>query len=247
MASWQGGGVPARDLAAGAAEPAVTAASTDVIDAYLHRLGRALHGPARMRADLLAEARDSLHDAAAAYRADGLDDGPAQRLAVDEFGTVGELADAYQDELAAGAVRGLALRTVLAFVAVAGGSVLMWWGAPWTGTQPPADYRALATWLDRLNYAVVGGALLAYGWSGWSGRRGRFPRGMARAVGLALTLGLLATAAAGTVIFVWSVRLAPAAATWPPMLLGIGLLAVAYGWLGRAAWGCLASGRRSGR
>lgn len=51
------------------------------IDDYLRTLGAALHGPSRLKAELLAEARGGLEDAADAYTLSGLDPRAAQRRA----------------------------------------------------------------------------------------------------------------------------------------------------------------------
>lgn len=69
------------------------------VEAYLTELDGALRGPRRVKADLLAEARDSLTDAAEAYRGAGLEPGVAERRAVEDFGAVGEVAPGYQAEL----------------------------------------------------------------------------------------------------------------------------------------------------
>ncbi|MFC7483449.1 permease prefix domain 1-containing protein [Luedemannella flava] len=72
-----------------------------IIDEYVAGLGRRLVGPARLKAELLAEARDGLVDAAETAAGRGLDAPAAQRHAVAEFGTYTQVAPAYQVELAA--------------------------------------------------------------------------------------------------------------------------------------------------
>jgi hypothetical protein len=69
------------------------------IEPYLSALDSRLSGPARAKADLLAEARDGLHDAADAYREGGWSEQEAQRRAVDDFGPVHLIAQGYQAEL----------------------------------------------------------------------------------------------------------------------------------------------------
>ena len=71
-----------------------------MIEAYIDELGRRLRGPQRVKADLLAEARDALSDTASAYQGGGLSRHLAETRAVEEFGTVDELAPQYQAELA---------------------------------------------------------------------------------------------------------------------------------------------------
>lgn len=228
-----------------ATRPGPPGDTDDGVADYLRRLHRSLRGPGPAKADLLREVRDGLHDAVEAYRRDGLSVAQAQRRALDEFGAVELLAPGLQDELTTGAIRALALRTALGFTAVAGGSVLMWWGAPWTGTEPPAAYLLLSAWVDRLGYALVACALAAYLWLAWTLRHGRPPsRDAARLVGGGAALLLAGTAVGGALLYGWSLRLFSSAATWPPMLLGSILILAVYGWLGRATWHCLATGRR---
>ncbi|WDZ82189.1 permease prefix domain 1-containing protein [Micromonospora cathayae] len=71
----------------------------NMIEAYVAELDKALRGPRATKADLLAEARDGLVDAADAYESAGLDRLDAERRAVAEFGAVPEIASGYQTEL----------------------------------------------------------------------------------------------------------------------------------------------------
>jgi hypothetical protein len=93
-----------------------------VIDAYLTALGSALRGPRRAKADLLAEARDHLMDATAAYEEAGLEHAAAQHKAVADFGKVDELVSAYQAEL--GLAQGH--RTALAAFTLSAAQPLVW-------------------------------------------------------------------------------------------------------------------------
>jgi len=93
-----------------------------VIDAYLRALGSALRGPRRAKADLLAEARDHLTDATAAYEAAGLGHAAAQHQAIADFGSVPELVPAYQAEL--GLAQGH--RTALAAFTLSAAQPLVW-------------------------------------------------------------------------------------------------------------------------
>lgn len=70
-----------------------------MIEAYLAELDRKLTGSAKHKTDLLAEARDGLHDAADAYREGGWSDEDAERRAVADFGPVTVVARGYQAEL----------------------------------------------------------------------------------------------------------------------------------------------------
>jgi hypothetical protein len=215
-----------------------------VIDEYVHRLGRSLRGPGRLREDLLTEARHSLIDTAEGYRGGGLPDGEAERRAVAEFGSVAELAAGYQAELAAGTARRLALRIILVDILLFSTADLMWLGAPRDGAKPSAGYILLSTSLNRLWVGFGLLALLTYAWLTWGARHGQPGSVRAvRAVGHVLTASFGVSALAAIALYLWSFELWTAALTWPPMLIGGVALAVVYTWLGRAAGSALASAR----
>jgi hypothetical protein len=216
------------------------------VDDYLRVLGDRLRGPAKLKADLLTEARHSLLDSAESYRAGGLPPADAERAAVAEFGSVPELTAGYQAELVAGTLRTLALRIAVIGVVLTSATDLMWLGAPWTrtGPAPPAGYRLLS---ESLNWAWAAAALVAiasYGWLAWTARRGR-PGSvrLARAIGHTLTGSAGLGSLGGMAIFAWSLGIWDAALSWPPMIVGIVGLAAAYGWLGGAARSCRAASR----
>lgn len=77
----------------------------DVIAGYAAELGRLLRGPRRLRADLMAEARDGLVDAAEAYEHDGADRDTAAHRAIADFGPLREVASGYQAVLATAQAR----------------------------------------------------------------------------------------------------------------------------------------------
>jgi hypothetical protein len=127
-----------------------------VIDAYVDELGTTLRGAHRVKTDLLTEARDSLHDAAAAYEEVGLSRPAAERRAVADFGAVGEIAPDYQTELAVAQSR----RTALSLFFVIGVQGLLWqrWW-PWFAEYPdPANANAHASGTNVL-YAVLDGTV----------------------------------------------------------------------------------------
>ncbi|WP_433389842.1 permease prefix domain 1-containing protein [Micromonospora sp. KLBMP9576] len=202
------------------------------VEERLRELDARLRGPRRLKSDLLTEARHGLLDAVDAYREDGLSAPEAQRRAVAEFGSPTQLAPAYQAELAAGALRGLSLRVIaVAAVASAAGD-LTWRGSSWGGSRPPAAYQLLSAsvgWIWAAAFALAAAGLLAAGRSAVRGGTGD------RALGTALTgvlaLGVLACAG----LFGWSIGLWSAALTWPPMMIGMGVAAAGWLWLGRAA------------
>lgn len=133
-----------------------------VIDTYVTSLGAALRGPRAAKRELLTEVRDSLHDAAAHYESAGLPGDEAARLAVDEFGSVRELAPDYQRELALFQARRTAL-FVAAAVAVQQVISEVAWRSAATGWdwRPGRGYIFLAQTVDYTGYAVVLLGLLA--------------------------------------------------------------------------------------
>ena len=215
-----------------------------MIDEYVRSLDRSLAGPARIKTDLLTEARHSLVDAVEDYRAGGLPAADAERQAIDEFGSVGRLATCYQAELAASAVRSLALRVAAVWLLFMFTTDQMWRGAPWTGPRPPAGYRLLSDSLDWLSIGYGLAAAASFVWLTWSARRGQ-PGSirLARAIGLALTGALALGWLGGIAVYAWSVDLWEGALTWPPMIVGMAMVSAAYAWLGSAAWSCLTSTR----
>ncbi|MCC5580394.1 hypothetical protein IMZ11_32725 [Microtetraspora sp. AC03309] len=115
-------------------------ASASVIDDYVTGLARSLRGPWRVKRDLMAEARDGLVDATEALEADGLPRSEAERLAVEEFGAIGEIAPAYQEELAVGQGRRTAL---LLFLSVP--LTTLMWSVIWQN-YPADPAAAMAQW-----------------------------------------------------------------------------------------------------
>lgn len=110
-------------------------AGTSVISRYVDSLDERLRGPAAVKADLLAEARDSLHDAADSHRDGGLSPEDAERRAVEEFGPLAVIATDYQGELAV-AHAATTLRTVAVLIPL---TYVLWelnrmfWIGPWSG------------------------------------------------------------------------------------------------------------------
>lgn len=214
------------------------------IDDYLRGLGARLHGPGRLRRDLLAEARDSLQDAAGAYLDGGLAPRAAQRRAVAEFGTADELAPAYQAEIAATTARTLALRIVLVTALQISAADLMWQGAPWTGDRPPVGYLVLSASLDLL--WIASGLLAAAAWLGLrhgARRPGPGSVRLSRVLGRSMVAVIGLAALGGITIYGWSVMMWDAALGWPPMMIGLVAIGTALTWLAGAAHDCLAGAR----
>jgi hypothetical protein len=209
------------------------------IDHFVRDLDRSLAGPARLKGDLLTEARHGLVDAAAAYREDGLPAAEAERRAVREFGRLPELAPAYQAEIAAASAQRLALWLGLVPTALGACSDLMWRGAPWGDLRPGPGYALLSVSVDRIGLLLAVGGLLAYAWLAWTTRRGRpVTPAVARRLALAGLGGVTALGGTGLAVYLTTVVRAPAALTWPPMIIGGLVMAVALGWLARGALRC---------
>jgi hypothetical protein len=209
------------------------------IEDYVRTLDRLLVGPGRVKRDMLAEARDSLVDAAVAYQAAGVDPLHAERRAVAEFGAPSRIAPEYQRELAAGAARRLAL---LVAAVAAGGFLVgdrMWQGAPWADRTPSRGYLLAAVTLDHLHPVLAAAAVALLLGLRRLARRNGDPQRLCRALGLPMigTLGL-STALAVT-LFVWTVVTVPQALTWPPMAVGGVLVAAFTAWQIVAALRCL--------
>jgi len=174
----------------------------DPIDGYVAELSRALHGPRRAKRDLIAEVRDGLIDAAEAYQAAGLDRPEAERRAVAEFGTVGEIAPGLQEELAAATGQRLGALLFLSAPLMALAWYVIWRFDPVEVVGRPAGwFGPVARAMDLMQFGigVLGGlAVLAQ-------RSGRFrPGPAARALGLCVlgsfpvTVALYAAMLAGT-------------------------------------------------
>jgi HAAS domain-containing protein len=135
---------------------------TETIDGYVVALSRALRGPRRLRADLVAEARDGLEDATEAYEADGLDRVEAEREAVQEFGEVSEIAAAYRDELAIAQARRTAVLLSVATLI----QPLVWADGVWPWNSATADTPSpvaavLNTAIEGIGMVVILGAVFA--------------------------------------------------------------------------------------
>ena len=109
------------------------AARPALVDRHIPRLDRALSGPAGLKRRMLAEARDGLDDAVRDLSEAGEPAAEARARRSREFGTVDEVAPAFQTELAASAARVFGLRVIAVFAVSAVCGDLMWQGAPWSG------------------------------------------------------------------------------------------------------------------
>lgn len=177
-----------------------------MIDAYIAELRHALRGPRRVKADLLTEARDSLVDAADAYRSRGLDRDAAERQAVAEFGEVRQIAPDYQATLGLAQARRTALLVFCTRTPEFLGSEYVWRSAAhdWTW-RPGPGYLLLARIVDWMAIAGIVCALLAVLACGIGVRYLGVRRWVSRTIGV----GALAGCALGVVAGLLLVGLNP--------------------------------------
>ena len=220
-----------------------------LIDDYVRRLDRSLAGPGRLKADLLAEARDGLVDAAEGYREQGLSQAQAQARALAEFGPVHHVRPDYQTELAVGAARRVAL--LLATVPITMGSLsgLMWRGAPWTRGPLPSHhtYSLVAHAVDRVSMVLAVLALAAFAALTAGARRWPVRRRAARVVAVGGLLALVTLYGCGATIYLMSLhQFGPAMLDWAPLQLGGLVVLAGYGYLGVTVRRALVATRATG-
>jgi hypothetical protein len=207
----------------------------EAVEAYVARLGQALVGPRRTKAELLREVRDGLTDATEAYQRGGLSELEAQAKAVADFGPVAELAPEYQHELAAAQGRRTALLTGL----ILAPQHLVWAVVGHDASRDPAwhpgpGYVLLSSGVELLGGISLGLALvLLLGLT----RYGR----LARPTGLfALALAPLVGSLGVVLTLLGPVPpLSPYGLPWT-----FAFLLAPLALLGHSAWRCLATSRR---
>ncbi|GGP60707.1 permease prefix domain 1-containing protein [Saccharothrix coeruleofusca] len=210
-----------------------------VIDEYVTSLRERLRGPEHVKEDLLAEARDSLDDAAAAYRSGGLAEEAAQRRAVADFGPAAVIAREYQGLLAL-AHGARTLRTLLLVPVAHLGWELnrgFWVGAwPRFDVPPPDWYLAVARANDSAAWVVAAVAVASLLAGRWLVRRGVAAGTLARLAGAvsavsvaAVLSGNLAIMTATALVDAARLALPPpvAAATLVPMAIALRLAVLA--------------------
>jgi hypothetical protein len=211
-----------------------------VIERYVDGLARALRGPRRLRADLIAEARHSLLDAADAHLDAGMRPADAAQRAVDEFGTYAEILPGYQAELAVAQGRRTALWMCTALPVMHLLAPLMWWQGPWVnGRDPISGYWTLTTNFDLLSLLASVVAMVLLVGFGWGSRFVRDSVGYARTVGIGVLVFLVVHGAAGAAVLAISMLQWPEAATWPPILIGVPLNVMAFGYAFVTAFRCV--------
>jgi hypothetical protein len=209
------------------------------IDAYVDGLAAALRGPRRTRAEMITEARHSLQDAACAFADAGLSAAEAEDRAVAEFGTLREVAPAYQAELAAQQGRRTATWIALALPLINVLAPLMWWDSPWGTDNATHLYWVLVDHFMYTSFLASGvAALVVVGFSWGSRYLGDAVR-YTRVVGLCAVTFLGLHGLVGAAVFTLSIYQWPAAATWPPVIVGIAVNLIAFGYAGLLSVRCV--------
>lgn len=126
-----------------------------VIESYLAQVAAALPGPARVRADIVAELRSGLLDAADAHRRAGLPASAAAEAAVAEFGEPGRVAAAFRPELTARQARRLA-----GVLAATGVPVALLWVLAVQASHPGISRAPLWRWAVAPPVPFAAGSLL---------------------------------------------------------------------------------------
>ncbi len=216
-----------------------------LIDAYVERLGAVLYGPRRVKAELLAEVRDGLWDAAWALQQRGVDPQEAEAQAVRDFGDVELVARECQRELAA--VQGR--RTAIWLAAMVPASVLvtslLWllkpqWGVPPQGTWHVVIAKAI-DWLGIIS--GIAGAVVYMAFS-WIDRFRVDPARLTRGLGIALFgfLGLQGLLGMALTLLSLRANLTPHFVVL--MVAGIAATGVLTSLLAWSARSCLAAARQ---
>lgn len=210
------------------------------IDAYLAELRRTLHGRRRLKNDLLAEARDSLLDAAEDYESDGLGRAAAQERAIDDFGPIARVAPRYQAELGLSQGRHTAL---LLFFLLGTQHVVYaytWSSLPDDSPSPGPAYATLAGLVDNAGLVVLCCAIVGALACGIGSRYVR-PARLVEAIGLLGLTTVVVWLVAGTVLSAFSpIEQFGANARYLWMHVGSTLLLAA---IARSAWQCLRCAR----
>src|SRR4051812_30140518 len=185
---------------------------------------------------MVAEARDSLLDAAEAHLDEGLAPGDAARQAIAEFGHYHEIVPSYQAELAAAQGRRITIWMATALPVLNVLAPLMWWNEPWTSHPPVDGFWTLRSGYDYVSLGASAVALLLLIGFGWGSRYVRDEFRYARAVGVGALIFLAIHGAAGTAVFGLSVYQWSVGPTWPPILVGVVVNGVAFGYAALTAW-----------
>jgi hypothetical protein len=203
---------------AGTASPGP--ASAQPIESYLAQVTAALPGPARARADILAELRDGLLDATDAHRRAGLAAPAAAQAAVAEFGYPAQIAAAFRPGIAATQARHVAATLLatgpligLAWAAAARASHLGVRDAPpWHWASPPPAAPIAFPLMVAVFLITIWTALITLA------ATGRLTRWLPHRPRLAPTTAAIAGFGAATVDVILLILLASQLATAPAKL-----------------------------
>lgn len=210
------------------------------IERYADGLAAALRGPRRLRDEMVTEARHSLQDAADAFVDAGLDPDGAERRAVREFGGYREVVPAYQAELAIVQGRRTATWIALVLPLINLLEPLMWWDSPWGSRDNVSPvYWVLVEHFQYFSFLAAAVAGLVIVGFGWGSRYLRDSVRYARLVGQGTVAFLGLHGLVGAAVIAMSVYQWPAAATWPPLLIGLAINAAAFGYAGLLAVRCV--------
>jgi hypothetical protein len=215
------------------------------IDEYLAGLSRRLAGPRRVKADLLAEARDGLVDAAEAYADAGRPPSEAVARALADFGEHRQVLADYQAELAAAQGRRTALLVTIVMPSLMLMSRLLWTGGPWAGSGPPSSkYLLVAYAFDTLQVTAAIMALLTLLGYGWGSRflpAERVPAAvlLTRLMGAGVLFFVSVQFVTGAAIYVWSAPTWPTTVSLPATLAGAAMVSLALLGVARSGLRCL--------
>ncbi|MET7398573.1 permease prefix domain 1-containing protein [Dactylosporangium sp. NPDC005572] len=210
------------------------------IERYAAGLAAALRGPRRVRDEMVAEARDGLQDAAEALEEAGLDRVAAERRAVADFGTYRQVVPSYQAELASHQGKRTALWIALALPVMMLLEPLMWWDSPWSiDERASALYWVLVEHFQHTSFGAAAVAALVVAGFSWGSRYLRDGVRYTRIVGFGTMAFLGLHGLVGAAVFVLSIMQWPAAATWPPVIVGMLVNAAAFGYAGLLAVRCV--------
>ncbi|GAA0575113.1 permease prefix domain 1-containing protein [Kribbella sandramycini] len=172
------------------------------VDEYLHGLRKALPGPRRKKADLLAEARDHLIDATEAFEADGLDRDDAERAAVADFGDLSDVAPAYRQELSVAHSRQTAALLFVVMIV----QPLVWQPGVWSWNEDVGGPTELSVFLEIVVRLIgslsIVGAVIAVLATGFGQRFAVVRRHGARLTAL-LAIGSAIVVSLGGIAMTW--------------------------------------------
>jgi hypothetical protein len=211
-----------------------------IVDDYVAGLAGALRGPRRARADLVAEARDSLLDAAEAYQRGGLHEAEAQRRAVAEFGGYAEVVPGYQAELAVAQGRRTTLWLAGGLVALRLLVPLMWRGP--LSRDGASGYLWLAAGFDYLALVGAVAALVAWLALGWGSRYVPDGARLTRIFG-GSALAFLALHGLSGAAMLWGLARWSDLLSWPLAWAGLVVTNAMFCWVAVGAWRCVAVSR----